>query len=145
MMYALILIGVGLIIVNYKAVMKEKSSFNSILEDKSRNIDDVDIRIGELRREFSETILELQKEIVKLKSLINNNKIEEGKQDFDLEVEELEEEVVQVATGNTMDNNSIRINEIEELLKSGTPLEAICEKFNIGKGEVLLIQRLYLK
>jgi hypothetical protein len=143
MMYALILIGVGLIIVNYKAVMKEKSSFNSILEDKSRNIDDVDIRIGELRREFSETILELQKEIVKLKSLISNNKIEEGKQD--LEVEELEEEVVQVATGNTSDNNSIRIYEIEELLKSGTPLEEICEKFNIGKGEVLLIQQLYLK
>jgi hypothetical protein len=143
MMYALILIGISLIVLNYKAIKKDEYSFKSIIEDKSRNIDEVDIRIGELRREFSETILELQKEIVELKSLIDINTMEDRRPDF--EVEEIEGKDNQAVVGNTGKNNSIRINEIEKMLKSGTSLEVICEKYNIGKGEVLLIQQLYLK
>jgi hypothetical protein len=59
----LISFGVLLIIINIMAIKKEKKTFGSHLNTAKNDLTEVDLRIGELKREFSETILDLQKEI----------------------------------------------------------------------------------
>lgn len=86
MTLVLIIIGAVLIILNVKAVIREKNTkptFQGILEHTDSEIDDFDIKIGELRREFSETILELQKEIIELKELSENKEISASKTEAD--------------------------------------------------------------
>jgi hypothetical protein len=202
MPYFLILIGVILIVLNFKALKKEKNSFESIVRNKENNITDFDVAIGELRREFSETILELQQEIYEQRDLIHSqkesslsqkesiqaqsdliqsfrdlgqkkehdenfieisneklNKVkenninerelkEEKKMTTDVEAESSFklEEVKQVESQpSASEKNNIRIKEIGDLLDKGVALDDICEKYNIGKGEVLLIKELYLR
>ena len=64
---ALLSIGILLIVLNFNAIRKDKKSFSGTLKDKEDNIKDYEIEIGKLRRELSETVLELQKEIENLK------------------------------------------------------------------------------
>jgi hypothetical protein len=196
MPYFLILIGVILIVLNFKALKKEKNSFESIVRNKENNITDFDVAIGELRREFSETILELQQEIYAQKESIqvqrdlihslkesiqeqsdliqslgdlgqkkehdenfteiSNKKLNKVKEN-NINERELEEEK-KITTDMELDKlkqvdslpsasekNNIRIKEIGDLLDKGVALDDICEKYNIGKGEVLLIKELYLR
>lgn len=63
----LLLIGIFLIVININAIRKEKNSFSTILNNSENNMKDYDLEIGKLRKEFAETILELQKEIEELK------------------------------------------------------------------------------
>jgi hypothetical protein len=183
MAFILIPVAVLLIILNVKAIKKEKNSFEEIVRNQEGEITDFDIAVGELRREFSETILELQKEIYAQRDLIEeledkindknmammypketkkakvsiedtreitkeeNHKLELetdniSKTDSDSKVEDdkIEETIETVES-----ENSIRIREIGELIQKGVPLDDICEKYAIGKGEVLLIKELYLK
>ncbi|MDP4143275.1 MAG: hypothetical protein Q8936_02155 [Bacillota bacterium] len=75
-------IGIALILVNYRAIKNEKKNFNNVLNHASTNIDEVDVMIGDLRREFSETILELQKEIQKLKEENHHKLMESNNSDL---------------------------------------------------------------
>lgn len=76
---ALLLISVGLIIVSGKSIYKEKQeqnrieeyNFAGILNRSEENIDDYKIEIGKLRKEFAETLLEIQGEIVELENKID--------------------------------------------------------------------------
>lgn len=70
MPYLLVILGIVLIGLNIKSIIqasKEDKTFNDVLKNAKENINDNDIALGEIRREFAETILELQKEIVSLK------------------------------------------------------------------------------
>lgn len=76
---ALLLISVGLIIVSSKSIYKEKQeqnrieeyNFEGILNRSEENIDDYKIEIGKLRKEFAETLLEIQGEVVELENKID--------------------------------------------------------------------------
>ncbi|MHC1682513.1 MAG: hypothetical protein AB6733_06145 [Clostridiaceae bacterium] len=67
-MYLLVLlIGIILIVLNVKAISKEKTDFDDVFKDRYNNIDEASLEIGKLRREFGETVFDLQKEILDLK------------------------------------------------------------------------------
>lgn len=67
-MYILVLlIGIILIVLNVKAISKEKTDFDGVFKDRYNNIDEASLEIGKLRREFGETVFDLQKEILALK------------------------------------------------------------------------------
>ncbi|EQB87787.1 hypothetical protein J2Z44_001581 [Clostridium punense] len=67
----LIFIGFFLVILNWKAIRKEKTSFKSAFDTASASVEEVDLMLLELRREFAETITELQREILDLKDIID--------------------------------------------------------------------------
>ncbi|MDD7794581.1 hypothetical protein [Clostridium sp. 'White wine YQ'] len=107
----IIIISIALIYINYRALKKDKiSSFSDILAHKEESISDIQFEVGKLRREFSETILELQKEIIELKARDRGN--ESNKDDLDIKkkdtyfdnenVEEFEE---------TDENETIQVND----------------------------------
>lgn len=64
----LLLIGILLIALNINAIRKEKRTFSSVLEHSENSMKDYDLEIGKLRKEFAETVLELQREIEDLKA-----------------------------------------------------------------------------
>ena len=66
MIFLLFFIGSTLIILNVWALRKEKNSFQFKLDNAGDNMEEFEIQIGKLRKEFSETILELQMEIQSL-------------------------------------------------------------------------------
>lgn len=81
----LFIIGSVLIFLNIRAINKEKNSFQGILGETSNNMKEFEVEIGKLRREFAETLLELQTEISNLEkklegnsSVNNNTHIEES-------------------------------------------------------------------
>lgn len=146
----------------------EKAGFRKIYEDEEMDTSAVDIIIGELRVEFSETILELQKEILELNGRIDS---------LSSEVESLKSIPQTQMTGysaaayassppsqfvNRLDNESNvrleeepsslnhdmadnKMKEIGRLLKKGHSVEELCEKYQMGRGEILLIEKLYRK
>ena len=63
----LIIVGLLLIIINSLALKKESKSFGTSLSKAKSDITDVDVKIGELRKEFAETILEMQLELIEIK------------------------------------------------------------------------------
>ncbi len=114
-----------------------KQEFKSALD----NTDDIKIEIGKLRKEFSETILELQKEIYEVKGVENtnsnelykNNENKEGKKDIYIEKEDKEK-----------DGYSSNIETIRKLINEGKDIEEVCSLTKMNKGEVLLVKELYL-
>jgi len=118
----LIVIGVIFIIVNGRALYKGKlNTFNVSYESSQKNMTELDFKIGEVRREFSETIFELQKEV----EAIKNGEISP------IEIE--------------ANKNYYKTEELGKLLKDGLTIDEIAEKLNTSKGELLLIKELYLK
>ena len=69
----LIVIGIALIFLNVRAIKKGKQSFTSTLRNADADMEEVDIRLGEMRREFTETIAELQIEIEDLRDVLRKN------------------------------------------------------------------------
>lgn len=67
---ALLILSISLIWINLRALNKEKNSFQSILSYSEKDLGEFQIEIGKLRREFSETLLEVQKEILELREEI---------------------------------------------------------------------------
>jgi hypothetical protein len=178
----LILIGAILIIVSVKRdkkKQKEQASFTTLFHKEETEVKDIDIAVGQLRMEFSSTILELQKEIVKLSEKIDavnneqllsinvtqdkSNEKEQFKEKAPEKGTEKKESVKKPAVNpknesqtkeeiSVMDetqsnetNNVNKISEIGELLAKGFSIDDICEKFQMGRGEILLIKELYLK
>ncbi len=68
----LIIIGVALITTNIRVIMREENNFNKAMIDAESNIDEVDMRLVEIRSEFAKTITELQREINDLKKVNHN-------------------------------------------------------------------------
>lgn len=145
----LIVLGVFLIVFNVRAVKNDKKSFDGILSDKQNNVKDYEVEITKLREEFSNTILELQKEIEDLKARpikyegkdyeIINNVSRENKNNG--------EKLSKIYEGKVHNkvSNGVNVNEIKELLDSGISIDDICKKLDMNKGEVLLVKELYVK
>ena len=72
----LIIVGIFLIALNFNAMRKEKKSFQEKLNVKQNEMGNCELEIGKMRKEFAETILELQKEIEDLKTQGNQNSYE---------------------------------------------------------------------
>ncbi|WP_406542245.1 hypothetical protein [Clostridium ljungdahlii] len=59
----LIIAGILLVVLNFNAVRKEKKSFQDKLNVKQNEMGNCELEIGKIRKEFAETILELQKKL----------------------------------------------------------------------------------
>jgi len=148
----IILAGVLLIYFNYKGLKKEDKSFLSILHNEEENISDTDLEIGKLRREFSETILELQKEIIELKEVKQYNYPKDNSYQLQdntnnenyTKIDKLLDDEIDIAEEENETENQVisRMNVIKDLIDKGYTDEDICESLSMGKGEVLLIKSL---
>ncbi len=69
--FLLIVIGIALIFINFKAIKKEKGSFSEALKGSMENIDEYKEEIGLIRKEFAETLIDVQKEMEYLKKELN--------------------------------------------------------------------------
>ncbi|NFE20453.1 hypothetical protein FDF42_13795 [Clostridium botulinum] len=69
--FLLIVIGIALIFINFKAIKKEKGSFSEALKGSMENIDEYKKEIGLIRKEFAETLIDVQKEMEYLKKELN--------------------------------------------------------------------------
>ena len=139
----IIIFGSLLIYFNVKAIKKEKSSFHGSLHAAEDDIRDFEVEIGNIRREFAETLLELQTEIEELKLDSKEKTSEISKVKSKKNLTELKE------TKETDGEDSLQFSEnalkIIDMLKKGLSIDVIARQLGTGKGEVLLIKELYLK
>lgn len=147
MAIALIILGITIIIFSLYSLIKESrnseiNSFQAVYENKKKDIKDTDISIAELRKEFAETILELQKEIIELKEKISTNDKLNWSENEVLEINEKEDDS---DTEKESVYNGVKVNDIQNLYMQGYSIDEISEKLGISKGEILLIKDLYLK
>lgn len=142
----LILFGIILIIINILSISKEKKSFGSMVKYKMEDMTKVEIEVAQMRKDFAETITELQQEIVYLKEKLD--KVSYVKKE-EILLEEKEEKGI--SFDNILKEDDV-INEvnmankterIKSLIKEGYSDEEICEKLSLGKGEVLLVRGLF--
>lgn len=155
----LIIVGLLLILVNSFALKRESNSFGTSLSKAKSDITDVDVKIGELRKEFAETILEMQLELEEIKKCKKVSGISENINDFsvknkgnkykEIEYNNDKKNVIDdsLKKDKFIDNgpNNVKIDEIKKLVQDEYSDEEIAGKLNISKGEVLLIKELYLK
>ncbi|MGE5628544.1 MAG: hypothetical protein ACM3X7_10625 [Solirubrobacterales bacterium] len=152
----LIIIGITLIVLNYRAIKKDKNSFNKLLRIEDDNINDYDLEIGKLKAEFAEDIAKLQIQISELKELEKLQKRIEAALSMDeTEASDESELYTQETIGeesepierksNNANGNKIKINEIKEMFDKNMDIDEIAQRLNMGKGELLLIKELYLK
>ena len=140
----LIIIGGILIYFSLKSIKKENyNNFEKILKNKEENIEIRDVEIAKLKVQFSETILELQKEIYSIKENLEekkyiNSELEENI--FDNIKEDVDNEELNEETINKEISKSEQVRRLEE---AGFTDDEICSQLNLGKGEVLLIKGLY--
>lgn len=166
---ALLILATVLIVFNLKAISKEKGSFRGVLNNAENNMEEFQVEIGKLRREFAETLLEIQTQLVDLEEKIenSNHNINIKKDDIvkDENIKDINtyqeivkyndkiNDVVDIDFNNTKNseksdeslNNNIKVKEIQRMLDKGLSIEEISNNLKIGKGEVLLIKELYLK
>ena len=94
----LLIIGLALIIYNYRAIKRDEDktkqednslniSFQSVLQDNKEDLNDYKMEIGILRRNIAESLTELQEEIIDIKNnvnkLKNNEEIHDNKYDLE--------------------------------------------------------------
>ncbi|WML35425.1 hypothetical protein [Clostridium sp. OS1-26] len=149
----LLLIGILLIALNVNAIRKEKKTFSNVLEHSENSMKDYDIEIGKLRKEFAETILELQREIENLKAdrelsendiYIENDYRSNNKEktennykneDYILNKEDIKYENI---SGSKDVINSIDVNEnnafVNYLIDDSTPINGIDENNTVDKN-----------
>lgn len=137
MVFVLIIIGVCLILINIKAIKKEDKTFKDTYVYERDNITEFEVEIGKLRKEFAETLIEIQSELEEIKAEIADKKETDDKKDV---IEEYNQNEV------VPDNpNNIKIDQVNKMFMDGYSVEDIAEKLQLGKGEVLLIRELYSK
>lgn len=137
MVFVLIIIGVCLILINIKAIKKEDKTFKDTYVYERDNITEFEVEIGKLRKEFAETLIEIQSELEEIKAEIADKKETDDKKDV---IEEHNQNEV------VPDNpNNIKIDQVNKMFMDGYSVEDIAEKLQLGKGEVLLIRELYSK
>ena len=149
MPFILIVIGVILVVLNYKALKKDETSFCDMLKYKQKDMTEVEVEIGAIRRDIAESLTELQKEILDIKQHINfNNNVEDIKENLETDEELISNNLTyldeEVDVINEIDNKN-KTEVIRELISLGLNDEEICEKLSLGKGEVLLVRNLYKK
>lgn len=171
MTIALLIIGLVLIVLNIKSIKKEEKSFKQALNISEDNLGDFAVEVGTLRKEFAESILELQSEIEELKEKISKGEnehknietLESPKEKNQLKLEIIDsdthlvkdsvellskadvERYVTEIEKETFNDNGIKTQQIQTMINEGYSVDEISEKLNIGKGEVLLIKDLYIK
>ena len=149
MPFILIVIGVILVVLNYKALKKDETSFSDVLKYKQKDMTEVEVEIGAIRRDIAESLTELQKEILDIKQHINfNNNVEDIKENLETDEELISNNLTsideEVDVINEIDNKN-KTEVIRELISLGLNDDEICEKLSLGKGEVLLVRNLYKK
>ena len=149
MPFILIVIGVILVVLNYKALKKDESSFSDVLKYKQKDMTEVEVEIGAIRRDIAESLTELQKEILEIKQHINfDNNVEDIKENLETDEELISNNLTsideEVDVINEIDNKN-KTEVIRELISLGLNDDEICEKLSLGKGEVLLVRNLYKK
>lgn len=115
MNFFLIGIGIFLIFVNLMGMSKKKTGFKSIFKVKADKSDDNDLKIIELRREFSEKLIELEMEINQIKTQLN-----------DMEGKDIK-----------------KAKEVKKLIDEGLTIEMISEKLKASREEIILLKDLY--
>ena len=157
----LLAIGLILIFINIRVIKRDnKDLFEEKLDRISPNSEDYNFEIGQLRKEFGETIFELQKEIESLKEEIESIKklnLKTKEKNFtddniNKSNHEIHKKIDVVVDNNITDEDNdmgeeenLKAKEIKKLMKDGLSTDEISQRLNIGKGEVLLIQKLYIK
>ena len=166
----LIFIGLILVILNGLSIVKQNKSFKGMLGNAIENTNDYDIKLGELRREFSESILELQSEIMDMKEMVKskselNKNYNIQKEDRNYNYEKIEKSTSYLHEADNIENsekifneskkqiiidqahnsNSEKVESIKRLVSEGLSVEEISEILHLGKGEVLLIKDLYIR
>lgn len=153
----LLLIGILLIALNINAIRKEKRTFSNVLEHSENSMKDYDLEIGKLRKEFAETVLELQREIEDLKAdrelsendiyiednhrSDNKEKTEDNYKNEDYILNKMDVEYENISGSNDV-INSIDTNEnntsVNYLIDDSTPINDIdennTEEENINKN-----------
>ncbi|MCM1992668.1 hypothetical protein [Oceanirhabdus seepicola] len=137
----ILLIAVGLMLIITAMFGFKKNKFKQEFNSALDNTNDFKVEIGKLRKEFSETILELQKEIYEVKGVENsysnefhkNIENKEGKKDVFIENKDKEDV-----------GYSSNIEMIRKLINEGKDIDEVCSLTNMSKGEVLLVKELYL-
>lgn len=136
------IIGALIVVFNIAWIIRKDldvdKSFNSVLNNKKDTVTDKDIELIELRKEFSETLLELQVEIEGLKDKIKDNVT--ASEEITVKKEHVPDDNKKVQV-----KNAVKMDEIKKLLNEGKSIEEVSELLSIGKGEVLLVKELYLK
>ncbi len=165
MPYIIIVIGLVLIIFNYRAIKRENNSFEiqdkdnsfrKILNDNKNEMTDYKLELGLLRKNLGESLTELQEEILEIKTRLqkieNNNGIVNEKKDICKEItgksqENISKDVIsEISILNNDDiEMSIKTDKIKEFLEMGLSEEEICRRLSISKGEVLLVKELFKK
>lgn len=147
MYFFLIIIGIVLIALNVRRPKVQKVDlqlpFNEVLKGEEIDITELDIIVGELRAEFSETILELQRSIMDMR--VELDSLGQGQKTTVLKKPVEHQIVTNVEPLLIEDQGNNKINEICKLLKKDFSIDEVCEKFEMGRGEILLIKELYLK
>ncbi|WP_297439443.1 DUF6115 domain-containing protein [uncultured Clostridium sp.] len=156
----LVLIGIVIIFIGIKTGAKENNdnNFAKVLEKKSSNISDEKLEIIRLRKDMSETVLELQQDIESLRAEVEYLRYKE------IEKERTEIKTTEKKTSNNNidvivddkliasikqnkeadDNrNNIKVELVKSLIDDGLSDDEICRELHIGKGELLLIKGLY--
>lgn len=156
----IIVLGIILILINFRAIKKEDKSFEKILEREENNTTrDYDVEIIGIRKDMAETVLDIQREIEDLKISINSLKKgqteSDNKNDIDNFKENkinLKEDVIssidfsnKIGNSNEVSLQSEKQKKVKVLLDKGLSDDEICEKLSIGKGEILLIKSLLKK
>ncbi|ABK60692.1 hypothetical protein [Clostridium novyi] len=154
--FVLLIIGICLIFLNIRGLNKEKNSFENVLNKEKVNMDDVKLEIGSLRKEFAETLLEVQREIVAIKEKLdmeenlhtNDDESYKEKTIYDDKIENIKD-IVDIDFNKEVvedkKENKLRIKEVRDLINKGLSIEEIADVLKVGKGEILLIKELYLK
>jgi methyl-accepting chemotaxis protein len=166
MPFILIIIGIVLVIYNYRIIKREnkikqedknlKSSFKDILEDNEDGLSDYKIEIGRLRKDIAESLTELQGEIIEIKS--NFNKLKNSEITYE-DIENSNEHIIdeklsedlnyaediisEISSSENIDSN--KTHSIKKLLEDGLTVEQICYDLSVSKGEVLLVKGLFRK
>ena len=165
MPFIIIVIGLVLIIFNYRAIKRESNSFEiqdkddsfrKVLNDNKNEMTDYKLELGLLRKNLGESLTELQEEILEIKTRLqkieNNNGIVNEKKDICKEItgksqENISKDVIsEISILNNDDiEMSIKTDKIKEFLEMGLSEEEICRRLSISKGEVLLVKELFKK
>ena len=165
MPFIIIVIGLVLIIFNYRAIKRENNSFEiqdkdnsfrKILNDNKNEMTDYKLELGLLRKNLGESLTEIQEEILEIKTRLQN--IENNNGIVTMKKDKLKENTVKsqdninkdiISEISVLNNDdietSIKTDKIKEFLKIGLSEEEICRKLSISKGEVLLVKELFKK
>lgn len=149
----LIFIGLILVILNVLSIKKQNKSFNGVLGNAIENTHEYDIRLGELRLEFSESILELHSEIMDMKEIMKKNNQNKNlntsyladARNIETNEKIYDETKSEIIIDEAHNSKSEKVEGIKRLFSEGLSVEEISEIMHLGKGEVLLIKDLYIR